>query len=60
MSPAPGDAGEGTPLLVLIAVSFRSNGRCRCMIFIGSTPTWQVIDAIYELSWGLRMLDPVT
>jgi hypothetical protein len=60
MSPAPGDAGEGTFLLVLITVSILSNGRCRGMVFIGSTPTWQIIYAIYELSWGSRMLDPVT
>jgi hypothetical protein len=40
--------------------TFLSNGRCLCMIFIGSTPTWQFIYAIYELSWGSRMLDPVT
>jgi hypothetical protein len=60
MSLAPGDAGEGTFLLVLITASFLSNGRCRCMIFSGSMPTWQIIYALYELSWGSRMLDPVT
>ena len=40
MPPASGDAGEGTFLPVLIAVSFLSNGHCRCMMFTGSMPTW--------------------